>query len=83
MMVGRDVQTLESLIAEQGPSGHVMAGEALRVEGLASTGVLRGVDFVLRQGEVLGIGGLSNAALTELIRVIIGADRRVAAKSRS
>ncbi len=76
MMVGRDVQTLEALIAEQGPSGHVMAGEALRVEALASTGALRGVDFVLRQGEVLGIGGLSNAALTELIRVIIGADRR-------
>jgi ABC-type sugar transport system ATPase subunit len=76
MMVGRDVQTLESLIAEQGPSGQIMQDQALRVEGLASTRNLRDVNFVLSKGEVLGIGGLSNAALTELIRVIIGADAR-------
>ncbi len=76
VMVGRDVQTMESLIAEQGPSGHVTKKEAMRVEGLGSTETLRSVDFVLHQGEVLGIGGLSNAALTELIRAIIGADPR-------
>jgi ABC-type sugar transport system ATPase subunit len=76
MMVGRDVQTMESLIAEQGPSGYVTKIEAMRVEALGSTGTLRAVDFVLHEGEILGIGSLSNAALTELVRVIIGADRR-------
>jgi ribose transport system ATP-binding protein len=76
MMVGRDVQTIESLIAEQGPSGAIAKQEAMRVQGLRSAGSLRGVDFVLYHGEILGIGGLSNAALTELARVVIGADRR-------
>jgi ABC-type sugar transport system ATPase subunit len=76
MMVGRDVQTIESLIAEQGPSGAIAKEEAMRVKGLRSAGSLRGVDFVLHRSEILGIGGLSNAALTELIRVVIGADRR-------
>lgn len=75
MMVGRDVQTLEALIAEQGPGGHITNDEVLRVEGIGSTGSLDNVDFVLHRGEILGIGGLSNAALTELIRVIIGADK--------
>ena len=77
MMVGRDVQTLEGLIAAQGPSVQVSRQEVLKVEDIATAGSVRGVGFSLHQGEVLGIGGLSNAAMTELIRAMIGADRPV------
>ena len=82
MMVGRDVQTIEALIAEQGDSSEVAPEEALRVGGLRSTGTLQGIGFTLRRGEILGIGGLSSAALTELVRVVIGADRRVGGEMR-
>lgn len=77
MMVGRDVQTLEGLIAAQGPSGQASRQEVLKVEDITTAGTVRGVEFALHRGEVLGLGGLSNAAMTELIRAIIGADRRV------
>ncbi|MBZ9856472.1 sugar ABC transporter ATP-binding protein [Mesorhizobium sp. CA13] len=47
----------------------------LRVQNLARLPKVRGVSFELRQGEVLGIGGLVGAGRSELVRLIYGADR--------
>ncbi|MCW2665215.1 MAG: hypothetical protein JWN57_177 [Frankiales bacterium] len=45
---------------------------ALEVRGLVA-GPLRGVDFTLRKGEVLGIAGLLGSGRTELLKALFGA----------
>jgi ABC-type sugar transport system ATPase subunit len=51
------------------------------------TGVLHGVDFVVRQGEVVGVAGLIGAGGHDLARVLFGLDRptggRVALRGRT
>ena len=46
----------------------------LRVEGLTRKGVLHGVSFSVRRGEILGIAGLVGSKRTETARAIFGAD---------
>jgi rhamnose transport system ATP-binding protein len=68
-MVGRAVPPRTAgQTAETGP-------EALRLNGLARGRAVRGVDLVLRQGEVLGLAGLLGAGRSETARLIAGADR--------
>jgi ABC-type sugar transport system ATPase subunit len=50
--------------------------ELLRVEGITSPGVVEDVSFGVRAGELLGIAGLVGSGRTELVRLIVGADRR-------
>lgn len=67
-MVGR---TLDN----QYPKVEVETGtEALRVEHLKSTGVLRDISFHANHGEILGFAGLVGAGRTETFRAIFGAD---------
>ncbi len=49
--------------------------EALRVEGLNTSGGLKDISFSVHQGEVLGIAGLMGAGRTELARAIFGLDK--------
>ena len=69
-IVGRAVERVTKP-ADPPPAGAV----ALSVRGLGRHPRVNGVDFDLRRGEVLGIGGLVGAGRTELVRLIYGADR--------
>ncbi len=51
----------------------------LEVEGLSSA-VVKGVDFKLRRGEILGFAGLMGAGRTEVARLLFGADKKRAGK---
>ena len=55
-----------------------MGDEILRVEGLAREGLFQGVNFSLRKGEILGIGGLVGSGRTELAQCIFGAYKATA-----
>ncbi len=58
------------------PGRKAVIGEVvMHVEGLRSGDALRGVDFDLRAGEVLGVAGLVGSGRTEMARAIFGADR--------
>ena len=73
LMVGREMK-------ERFPRGERRPGEVFfKVEGLraidpanSSKEVLKGVDFDLRKGEILGIAGLMGSGRTELVTTIFG-----------
>jgi ribose transport system ATP-binding protein len=68
LMVGRDLH-------DKFPKIAIAPGEELlRVEGLTRKGVLHGVSFSVRRGEILGIAGLVGSKRTETARAIFGAD---------
>lgn len=68
-MVGREM-------AGDYPKRVAPLGETvLAVESIVRAGVLHGISFTLRKGEILGITGLVGAGRTELARAIFGADR--------
>jgi ribose transport system ATP-binding protein len=68
-MVGRRIE-------DEFPKTPVATGrDAMEVRNLAGKSV-RGVSFVVRQGEVLGIAGLMGAGRTDLVRLIFGADKK-------
>jgi ribose transport system ATP-binding protein len=67
MMVGRRLEEqYPRLSRELGPV-------SLQVKALAGPGV-RGVDFTLHQGEILGFSGLMGSGRTELMKLIYGAN---------
>jgi ribose transport system ATP-binding protein len=69
-MVGRDID-------EQYPKIDIDRGEeVLRVEHLKRGKTVNDISFSAHRGEVLGIAGLVGAGRTELVRTIIGADKR-------
>jgi ribose transport system ATP-binding protein len=69
MMVGRD------LVLTALHQASVPGREVLRVEGLNRAGVLRDIDLLLHEGEILALAGLVGSGRTELARAIFGADR--------
>ncbi|MDR3494736.1 MAG: sugar ABC transporter ATP-binding protein [Ancalomicrobiaceae bacterium] len=68
-IVGRTVERAAKL-----PTAGTRGDVVLKVRGLARLPKVKGVDFDLFRGEVLGIGGLVGAGRTELVRLIYGAD---------
>jgi ribose transport system ATP-binding protein len=68
-MVGRSLDS-------EFPRRSVQPGrEVLRVENLRRGRSVRGVNFGVRAGEVLGLAGLVGAGRTDTVRLIFGADR--------
>ena len=75
-MVGRE-------ILETYPVREVKYGETLlEVSNLSAADNVRNVSFELREGEIIGFGGLVGAGRTELVRAIFGADKISSGKIR-
>ncbi|MCY9697992.1 sugar ABC transporter ATP-binding protein [Paenibacillus alginolyticus] len=68
MMVGREISN--HIVKEQVRIGK----ELLRVSDLNRRGVLRDINFHVRQGEIVGIAGLAGSGRTETVRAVVGAD---------
>ena len=69
LMVGR---SLDQLYPERDTKPATET--VLQASGLSQPGVIEGVSFALRRGEVLGIAGLMGAGRTELARILFGLD---------
>lgn len=71
MMVGRDLGDIFNNLDREKEIGDVL----LDVRNVSSDYV-KEVSFTLHKGEVLGFSGLVGAGRTEVMRAIIGADKR-------
>ncbi len=69
LMVGR---SLDQLYPER--DAMPAPEPVLRVAQLSQPGVIEGIGFELRRGEILGIAGLMGAGRTELARILFGLD---------
>lgn len=72
MMIGRRVEE-----AYPAPLAAPRAGTAFAAAGLRAPGI-GPLDFALREGEILGLAGLSGAGQAELVRLLFGAARPAA-----
>lgn len=68
MMVGRELAHMTE------GDGRSIGGPLLEVRGLTRRGVVRGVSFSVRKGEIVGLAGLVGAGRSETARLIFGAD---------
>lgn len=75
LMVGRDIGDVYDSLDRDKTIGDVL----LKVEDVSSDFVEK-VSFSLHKGEVLGFSGLVGAGRTELMRAIIGADKKLTGK---
>jgi ribose transport system ATP-binding protein len=73
-MVGREVGDIF-------PSRNAVVGDdALVINDLAASGLLKNANLKLRKGEIVGLFGLAGAGRTELLRAVYGADPREAGR---
>lgn len=70
MMVGRRLEDFYE------HAKHSAGRVVLEVKNMSDGDRVKGANFQLRQGEVLGLAGLVGAGRTELARLIFGADKR-------
>lgn len=68
MMVGRSIKEFYT------KRDHVIGKDRLIVSGLTRWGFFHDVNFTAKEGEILGVCGLSGAGRTELARVMVGLD---------
>lgn len=86
-MLGRDVaaaaaEKVDAAAAADGgtspaqPMRRSRSDKGIRVEGLKVGGSVEGIDFELRSGEILGIGGLVGAGRSSVLHALAGLDPR-------
>jgi len=68
LMVGRNVDEQSEAPVDVAPDAAVV----LSVEGLSDTSLLADVSFDLREGEILGLGGLMGAGRSEIAESLLG-----------
>lgn len=71
MMVGREVILTVKKDAAK-PADEVLKVEALKVRDVRGLETVRGVDFNVRAGEILGIAGVQGNGQTELVEALTG-----------
>ena len=74
LMVGRELNQLFP-VRKARPLGSNPVSPALEVLGLTQPGVVRGIEFRVAGGEVVGLAGLMGAGRSELARILFGLDR--------
>lgn len=70
LMVGRD------LVQKYPPKDTVIGDELFRVENISTKDFLKNCSFSVKRGEILGVSGLMGAGRTELMRAVLGVDKR-------
>jgi ribose transport system ATP-binding protein len=73
-MVGREIKEKYPRVEK------TIGNEVFRVEGLCSGSKVKNINFAVRGGEILGIGGLVGAGRTEMARAIFRLDRDTGGK---
>ena len=68
MIIGRD------LVASKNQSKKSSSENILNINNLIQGDLLRGINFTLNKGEVLGLWGLMGSGRTELVRAVLGLD---------
>ncbi len=71
LMAGREIVPMANASSKR-----ALGGVALAVRDLHAGTAVRGVDFEVRRGEILGLAGLVGAGRTETLRAVFGADAR-------
>ncbi len=74
LMIGRDLEALESLDHHERHPSPSEATPVLTAVGLSRKGCLEATDLALYDGEVVGFAGLLGSGRTELARLLFGAD---------
>ncbi len=72
-MIGRE---MEGHYYRNDMETHMDGKEVLKVENVSVKGVLDRISFELHQGEILGIGGLTDSGMHELGKVLFGAMKK-------
>ena len=69
-------QTATERRASRGVGGRPDTEVVLEVDGVSADTGVHNCSFDVRQGEILGLGGLMGSGRTELVRAVFGADHR-------
>jgi ABC-type sugar transport system ATPase subunit len=66
LMVGREISSMYGHVNRSGKN------VLLKVKGLSRKNIVSGINFELKEGEILGFGGLVGAGRTELMKILYG-----------
>jgi ABC-type sugar transport system ATPase subunit len=73
-MVGRSIETLYPRRDARACAAARAEPPMLEVDDLGKPGIVNDISFVLRPGEILGLGGLMGSGRTEVARIVFGLD---------